>query len=250
MHRGVYVVGHRAFAELAPEAAALLACGRDAVISHTSAARLWKMAPQDDDDEVHVTLVGRTRRSQRGLRVHWTSRLDPVDVRQFHGLRVTAPGRTVLDLAAFGWQCAEDAFVEAHARRLVSRGDLEAVMRRAGSRPGITTLRQLIDAHRSGFTRSQAERELLKLIRAARLPEPQVNARVLGYMVDLCWPDQRLVVEVDGFAFHGHRLAFERDRSRDARLIAAGYRVLRVTWLQLVNQPLAVIANIAAALRP
>ena len=64
----------------------------------------------------------------------------------------------------------------------------------------------------------------------------------------MLWPRRRLVVEVDGYAFHGSRVAFERDRSRDARLVAAGYRVLRVTWRQLTAEPERVVAILAAAL--
>jgi very-short-patch-repair endonuclease len=69
-----------------------------------------------------------------------------------------------------------------------------------------------------------------------------------GYELDFCWPDHRLVVEVDGYRVHGHRTAFERDRARDAALVAAGYRVIRLTWRQLTEQPLLVVANLARAL--
>lgn len=60
--------------------------------------------------------------------------------------------------------------------------------------------------------------------------------------------EQRLIVEVDGFAFHSTRQAFERDRLRDAELQPAGYRVMRVTWRQIATTPEAVIARLAAAL--
>ena len=66
--------------------------------------------------------------------------------------------------------------------------------------------------------------------------------------MDAVWPEQRLVVEVDGYAFHRTREAFERDRRRDARLLVAGYRVLRVTWRRLTREPEQVIALIAGAL--
>jgi very-short-patch-repair endonuclease len=59
---------------------------------------------------------------------------------------------------------------------------------------------------------------------------------------------QRLIVEVDGYAYHTHRAAFERDRARDQRLIAAGYRVIRVTWMQLRDRPIETIASIVKAL--
>jgi very-short-patch-repair endonuclease len=87
-----------------------------------------------------------------------------------------------------------------------------------------------------------------KLCREARLPQPRSNVRIGGFEVDFLWPDEKLIVEVDGYRYHSHRAAFEADRQRDARLVAAGFRVIRVTWRQLTEQPLAVIATIAAAL--
>ena len=98
------------------------------------------------------------------------------------------------------------------------------------------------------LTRSEAERRLVELIRAARLPQPLANARVGRYEVDLLWPDQRLIAEVDGYQFHGGRAAFERDRRRDAELLATGHRVLRVTWRELTDAREAVVANLAQAL--
>ena len=89
---------------------------------------------------------------------------------------------------------------------------------------------------------------MLTLIERIGLPSPRTNVRVLGYEVDFLWPDARLVVETDGYGSHGTRRAFERDRQRDARLTAAGYRVLRFTWWQLANEPEVVAARLAEAL--
>ncbi|MGH2914135.1 MAG: endonuclease domain-containing protein, partial [Solirubrobacteraceae bacterium] len=97
-------------------------------------------------------------------------------------------------------------------------------------------------------TRSEAERRLRALIDAAGLPRPLFNARLHGFEVDALWPSLRVVVEVDGFAFHAHRGAFERDRRRDQRLVAAGYTVIRITWRQLAHEPLGVVARLAQAL--
>ena len=77
---------------------------------------------------------------------------------------------------------------------------------------------------------------------------PRFNARLAGYEVDAVWPDRRLVVEVDGYAYHGHRAQFERDRRKDLALTAAGYRVIRVSWRQLTQEPFALIAVISSAL--
>jgi very-short-patch-repair endonuclease len=69
-----------------------------------------------------------------------------------------------------------------------------------------------------------------------------------GFLVDFLWPGANLIVEVDGYGTHGTRRAFENDRRRDQVHVANGYVVIRVTWAQLQNEPLAVIARIAQAL--
>lgn len=75
-----------------------------------------------------------------------------------------------------------------------------------------------------------------------------MNTYLCGEQVDLYWPAQQLVVEVDGYQLQSSRLAFERDRRHDAKLVAAGYRVMRVTWPQLTNESHMVIARITQAL--
>jgi very-short-patch-repair endonuclease len=97
-------------------------------------------------------------------------------------------------------------------------------------------------------TRSEAERRLLALVREADLPQPQTNARLHGYEVDAYWPAHGLVVEVDGYRYHSSRPAFERDRAKAAKLVAAGLTVMRLTWLQMTHEPYAVIARLAQAL--
>lgn len=83
------------------------------------------------------------------------------------------------------------------------------------------------------------------MIRAARLPEPETNAQIHGYEVDFLWRDLDPIV--DGYAFHSSRRAFERDRRRDAKLQSAGFRVLRVTWRQIADEPSALVALLARA---
>jgi very-short-patch-repair endonuclease len=245
MFHGVYLLGHQALAPLARESGALLACGDGAILSHESAAVAWSMIT-DYSGAVHVTMVGRQLHSRAGLRIHRTS--SEPQVRRRHGLPVTSPAQTLIDLAGAKSPHLEHAFIEAHGRRLLRPDELARAIDRVGPKPGTRVLRELIGANASGFTRSKAERKLRTLLRAAHLPEPRFNATVLGLMVDCVWPEHRLIVEFDGYDFHGHRRAFETDRARDARLLAAGYRVLRVTWLQLTREPYAVIATVASAL--
>lgn len=247
--RGVYLVGHEALAPYARESAALLACGEHAVLSHSSAAFVWGIvAPPLPDAHVHVIVIGRKIRSRPGLIAHRSNTLQPGDLRRVHGLPVTAPAWTLFDLAASNHPALESAFAEAHAKRLVTPNDVIHAINRAGARPGVRALRALTDDNASGFTRSHAERLLRKLIRDARIPQPRFNVRFRQYELDACWAEQRLVVEVDGYGFHGHRAQFERDRRKDMELTAAGYRVIRVTWNQLKHEPFAVVAVIVAAL--
>lgn len=143
----------------------------------------------------------------------------------------------------------ERAFAEAQVLGVVRRDELIDLLKRSRGRHGAAPIRALLDLESApALTRSEAESRLLALLRAADLPPTDVNARVGGYEVDFLWRPERLVVEIDGFAYHAHRAAFERDRLRDASLQAAGYRVMRVTWRQLRGRPEAVIARLAQAL--
>lgn len=77
-----------------------------------------------------------------------------------------------------------------------------------------------------------------------------MNAQVGGFELDFLWVEHRLIVETDGFRYHGSRAAFEADRAKDARLQALGYRVLRFTYRQVVETPAEVIARIREVMRP
>jgi very-short-patch-repair endonuclease len=250
VHRGVYLVGRPSGERLTAEWAAILSCDGHAVLSHGTAAALWGLIPTTPDT-ISLTAVGRDLRSRRGLEIHRASALDRSDVRLRHGLPVTGAARTLIDLAAC---CAADeleqAVAEARAQRRVTDRALQQAMDRAGGRKGVAALRALLDGESEpALTRSWFERRFLGLIRSAQLPPPLTNVRLLGFEADFYWPAQRLVVETDGERFHGHRLAFERDRRRDQILLAAGYRVMRVTMRQLRTEPVAVIARLAMALQ-
>ena len=233
IYRGVYRVGPIT-APYARETAAVLATG--GTLSHHTAAALWGIRPPYDGPP-HVTVTNHGSRSRQGLRVHRSASLNAA----VHlGLPLTTAARTLHDLAPHLTQSALDRAVEeALIRGLTKREELKgrpALRRAAIEEPQIT--------------KSEAERRLRALIKAARLPRAVTNVRVAGWEVDAFWPAQRLIVEVDGYAYHGNRAAFERDRRKDAALVAAGYRVIRVTWRQIVYEPHAVVAVLARLLPP
>lgn len=249
LHRGVYAVGHAALAFGASEQAALLASGPGAVISHGSAAFLWGVR-EGAPPVVEVTIPGRQRRPRAGLRAHRTRAIDPRDIRRRHGLPITSPALTIIDLAAAASFGELDRLIaEARVKKLIRPGELEAAAQRAGQRRGAARTRAYLAAEREpGVTRSDAERILRSLLREARLRQPQTNIRLGGLEVDFLWEEEKLVVEFDSWQFHGHRRAFENDRRKDIALANAGYLVLRFTWRQLTQEPLVVVAAIAQAL--
>lgn len=247
-HRGVYLLGPPPLLPGAKELAAVLACGPAALISHRSAAALWGLA-KPPTDGVRLTVVGESRR-HRGLRIHRVDQLHPADRSQWHGVPVTSPARSLIDFASeAGLGELERAIAEGRALRLIPDRALTAAIKRAPRRPGVGAVKA--ELRREGgplWTKSEGERHMLRLIRAARLPPPHTQVRIAGFEADFLWPEPKLIVEVDGFQFHGHRAAFERDRKRDAAHVLAGYRVIRFTWRQLTDEPLAVAVTIARAL--
>jgi hypothetical protein len=246
----VWAVGHPALVSEALEIAALLYAGPDAVLSHRSAAALWRVGPRPGC--VEVTVAGRNVRPCPGLGIHRVAALDARDVRLRAGLPVTAPARTMIDVAG----CLEDddlaierALAELRVLGLATDSELRGAIDRGPTRKGAGRVRWMLDSEAEpGLTRSEAERLMFALCARAQLPRPLVGARPRGFPIDFLWPAARLVVEVDGLRYHGHARAFETDRRRDQILVAAGYRVIRITWHQLTREPMATIARLAQAL--
>lgn len=249
LHRGVYRVGPiRGRRE--PEMAALLACGPGAVLSHRSAARLWGLLREEPGD-VPVEVSVHPGHPERGPSIRaYRSRVPEPDRAEQDGLSLTSAGRTILDLAAStDARGLERALARAGRLELLPPGALQDLLERYPRRRGTPLLRALLEARAEpAFVRSEAEELLLGLVRRAGIRPPEVNVVVRGWEVDFLWRRPGLVVEVDGFAFHRSASAFERDRTRDGILTAAGFRVMRVTWRQLHRRPEAVLVRLAKAL--
>ena len=208
--------------------AAVLACGPGAVLSHRSAASLWDIR-HTAKGRIDVT-TPRVLRPRPGL--HRRAVL-PADEMTIHdALPTTTPARTLLDLAAvIPSQSLERALDEAEILRLPGPAPLlDRYPRQRGTR-NLRTL--LLNARSPTPTRNEFEARFLTLLDSHGIPRPEINTIIEGYEVDAAWRGARLIVELDGFATHGTRRAFERDRLRDRRLQAAGWRVIRLTWAQL-----------------
>jgi very-short-patch-repair endonuclease len=246
VHAGVYAVGHASLAPDGHRMAAVLASGPGAVLSGRSAAALWALRPS-----AAATLEITTPRALRplpGIRRRRAA-LAADEVTVDAGIPVTTVARTLLDLAAaLDAERLRRALTEAERRRLHSRTPLVELVRRHPRAPGIATLRALLADRRRDVTRSELELQFLALVGRAGLPRPRVNAVVEGLEVDCSWPAARLVVELDGGAFHRDVEAFETDRRRDRRLAVAGWTVVRITHRQLADAPAAVLADLRTLL--
>lgn len=234
LHRGVYAVGALE-SDLTAPTAALAALGRNAVISHRTAAVIWRLLPARPADPVDVTLLNANRRPRPGLRIHHAQ---TVVKRRRHGLRITSPAQTLADLPPHE---LEDAYNEALVLKLVTHQEVRALAARSKA------LRDLVEDP-PGMTRSRMERALRALVKEAGLPAPHSNVHVHGHEVDMYWPAHRLVVEFDGWNTHSSRTAFESDRLKDAALMLAGERVMRVTGRQLERRPHQLVARLAVAM--
>ena len=250
LHRGVYLIGPIA-PPLAREMAVVLACGAGAVLSHRPAAHLWSLTPYLPKAALlEVTVPGRDPGTKPGIRVHRIRALAPDEHTTLRRIPITTPARTLLDIApTLNPRQLERSLAEGIRRNLLRPSTLTPLLARHPGRPGAPALRRLLDRdEQPAFTRSEAEERFLALIRQAELPAPEVNAELGPYEIDFLWRSERLAIETDSWAFHGDRNAFEEDRRRDADLVSRGYRVIRVTWRQVTDTPIAVIARIAAAL--
>lgn len=249
IHRGVYLVGHTVAPPLAAEQAALLACGSAAVLSHRSAANLWNLLPYPASARAWVTVPPERSAERRGI--HITRAVVPShDVRRRHGLRLTSPPRTILDLSLFlDEERLERVVAEASYRRFASEAELRAQIDRNEGRRGVARLRRVLDLPGGPRrTRSPAERLMLQLLRGAGITGYEANARIHGYEVDLLWRAEGLAVEIDGFDAHSGRVAFERDRLKVATLNSNGMTVMPITGRQIRDDPEGVLDRLQRTL--
>jgi very-short-patch-repair endonuclease len=254
VHRGVYAVGHPRLTLHGHWMAAVLACGPDALLSHRSAAALWGLRP-DNRPKTDISLPRSSVRPKPGIEVHRSITLTRADVTAVDGIPCTTLARTLLDLAdVLDKRSVERAIEQAEVLRLFDLTAVEDVLSRAGPRRGAGALRAILTGlEEPALTANDIEELFLALCRAASLPSPEVNVWLVvddgaAIKADFLWRRHKLVIEIDGYASHGTRQAFESDRLRDQRLRLAGYDTVRFTWRQIVDDPDRVAATVAALL--
>jgi very-short-patch-repair endonuclease len=166
------------------------------------------------------------------------------------GIPVTSLERTLLDYAEIsGEQWTRLAIEAAQRQNALDAARYHAMLARNPGR-STKTLRAMMSqvADEPPWTQSDVERRLLAGLRAAGVPEPQVNIPVEGELVDLYWRQVQLVVEVDGDFWHRTPAAREKDRRRDVKLLLRGQMVARFGDHRVIHELDAVVSEIRALL--
>jgi len=227
VHAGVFAVGHQQRGALPRAMAAVLACGDLAALGNDSAGALWGARPWPRIPEVLVP----TEKRRPGIRTYRTKTLTTKDVRTHHGIRVTSPSRTILDIQdrltdAELIRAVNDLRIAKHLRQTELTRLIEASER----------IRALIDP-KEAPTRSPKEDEFLAFCRQYGLPRPKINTRLHGYEVDALFEAEKVIVEIDGWRYHSSHQSFESDRDKDADLAQYGYLTVRLTSARMKNSP-------------
>jgi very-short-patch-repair endonuclease len=248
LHRGVYAVGHPHVSVAGMCLAAVLAGGPGALLSHASAAWLWEISNRGPAPfEVTAPVPRRPRPS---IRLHHARNIDAEDRYVLDHIPVTALPRTLLDFAATSPRHRLERALEISEQRgLFDLGPVEAVLARNVGHAGAGRLRRALGIYRpSSVLRSKLERRFLEGVRRAGLPMPSTNIDVGGYELDVYWPQERFVVELDVYETHGTHAAFENDRLRQEDLLLLGIGMTRVTGPRFDREPQTVIERVARLL--
>jgi hypothetical protein len=180
----------------------VLCCGDEAFISHETAAGLWGFRSLSIEP-IEITVPPGSGRRPKGVRVHRRKAIASSDRRLRHGIPLTSPIRTLLDLAPrLAAPELERAVNDADRLDLVDPESLRVALDERAGRPGVAILRALLDRATFRLTDSELERRFLPIAAAAGLPPALTQQWVNGHRVDFFWPELGLVVETDGLRYH------------------------------------------------
>lgn len=240
---GVFFVDDRPFTDAARIRAEVWGYGPRAAASGLAAA-WWHGVTKFAPDTVEVTVPRNSHgRCHAGSRVRRRD-LKTADVVERRGLQVTGMELTVVEAAVRRGGGAK--LMDRALQRHVELRPLWSAHMRNKGRYGSPAARRLLHAAEDG-ARSEAERLLIRLLKAAGITGWRANHPVAGYKVDVGFPGCKVAVETDGLAFHIDSDDFHNDRVRQNAISLAGWQVLRFTWLDLTEYPDRVIAEIRRA---
>lgn len=217
--------------------AAVLACGKGAVLSHGAAAWLCGLAPTLPET-IDVTVPSHGQR-HRGIALHHSSTLTAPEHGTLAGIPTTAWPKTLLDLAATrsAWEL-NSAVERAERRGILDIGAVDALLRRRRGDRGAARLRLATEIYRDPvISRARSERLFLAMVKKAGLPRPAINTWVDKFEIDAYWEAERFAVEVDGWEAHRTRQAFEDDHLRWEEMKLAGIEVIPISARRIEKHP-------------
>ncbi len=230
--RGVYAAGRPELSLRGRWMAAILSSGVGAVLSHGTAAALWRVG-EEEPGLIEISQRAAAR-GRPGIRVHRRPEMRACERTERHGIPVTSLVRTLIDIARRSDDAGIERAVNAADRRgLIDPESLRKALAGYGGMPDVARLRNVIDLHTFRLTDSELERRFLLLVDSAGLSRPLTGRYLNGFKVDFYWPDLRLVVETDGLRYHRTPAQQARDRSRDQAHTAGGVTPLRFTHRQV-----------------
>ncbi len=232
--------------------AAVLAVKEIGVASHSTAARLHDLA-LPDEPESHVTVPPALRLRVRRLRTHRVPIEADEIARYASGLCVTSFERTVVDCLL--WYPERFGRAMLHEMLRKRSGELDTVrdaMVRARGRHGSSRAWAMMINARSG-AHAESERVLHRILSDAAISGWKANVEIfvggnLIAIADVLFARVKLIVEIDGRAWHSDEIRFQRDRTRRNDLVNSGYTVLRFTWDDLIRRPTYVVSTVRRAL--
>lgn len=234
VYPGVYAVGRPPATALEKVAAAVLACGDRAALSHSSAMTLWGFWKRWDEP-FEVSIAGDRR--PKGIKAHRPVGLLRRDIRIQQGIPVTSPARTLLDNAPkMRPRSLRRTINDGRRSGLITVEDLADVVRRFPRHPGAPLLKPHANTTQNP-TRSDFEDDFLPFCEHYGLPTPRLNTIIHGYEVDAYFEAERVIVELDGWGFHQDRDSFEGDRERDATMLEHDLPTVRITRRRLRREP-------------
>lgn len=217
--------------------AAVLACGEGAVLSHSSAAALWRIG-DEQRGLVEVSLPSSSRRRRPGIRIHRRPSLTERSLTREYGIPVTTPIQTLIDMSLRLDRLGVERMInEADKYNLAHPPQLRAALEARAGDKGVAKLRFILDRRTFRLTKEELERRFLPLAAKAGLPVPLTGQYVNEFEVDFYWPDLGLVVETDGLRYHRTPAEQARDRLRDQTHTATGLTPLRFTHEQVRYEP-------------
>lgn len=163
LHRAIYAVGRPHVTEHGRWMAAVLACGTGAIVSHSSAAALWRIGTEDRD-VVEVSLPSPFQRRRPGIRIHRRPSLELCDLTREYGIPCTTPVQTLIDMSLRLDRAGVERMInEADKYNLMHPPQLrEALGERPGEK-GVAKLRFILDRRTFRLIKEELERTSSRL---------------------------------------------------------------------------------------